>query len=68
MITTIQDLTDIELRIAVMGMNGYSIREIAGCLNISKYRIAKVKASINKKCEKSDFYDSISVLIDYNII
>ena len=68
MIESVQDLTDLELRIAIMGMNGYSTREIAECLQISKYQVTKAKYSINKKCEKPEFYASLSELISYNII
>ena len=68
MIKSIQDLTDLELRIAVMGMNGYSTNEIAECLQISTYKVKKVKSSINKKCEQSEFYKSLAELISHNII
>lgn len=53
MIESINELSDLELRVAVMGINGYSINGIAECLNISRHKIQKAVDSINNKCEKT---------------
>lgn len=68
MIKSITDLSDMELRIAVLGRTGHSIRRMALCLNITTYQVRKIQASINKKCGKSNFDDSIDYMAGMDII
>lgn len=68
MIESIQDLTDIELRVAVMGITGYSISGIAECLKIPEDKVNKTVNSINKKCARKNFAGSLFRLTQLNII
>lgn len=68
MIESIDELSDLELRIAVMGITGYSENGIAKCLKLSDNKIQQAIDSINKKCEKSFFASSLLELCRKNII
>ena len=68
MIESINELSDLELRVAVMGINGYSINGIAECLKISRHKIQKAVDSINNKCEKNYFAGLLLELCRKNII
>lgn len=68
MIESINELSDLELRIAVMGITGYSENGIAKCLKLPENKIQQVINSINKKCEKSLFASSLLELCRKNII
>ncbi|HIS37695.1 TPA: hypothetical protein IAC10_13905 [Candidatus Scatousia excrementigallinarum] len=68
MIESINELSDLELRVAVLGINGYSINGMAECLKISRHKIQKTIDSINNKCGKKYFAGSLLELSRQNIV
>lgn len=68
MITSIQELTDIELRVVILSVTGHGENSIAENLNISDKEVVDVINSINKKCLSEHLAASLLKLLRFNII
>lgn len=68
MITSIQELTDIELRVIIMSVTGHGYKLIAEDLNLSEEYISDVINSINRKCNAVCLGASLLKLLQFNII
>lgn len=68
MIKSINDLTDLELRIVILIANGYSMQEASKFLNVSYYQIKKNVDAIKEKCESNTMISAVSAMSKNNII
>ncbi len=68
MIKSIQELTDLELRVLILKVTGNSSKDITKCLKISDYKLRKIISEINSKCETDNLITSIVKLTKANII
>lgn len=68
MITSISQLSDLELRILIMLVSGYTRKEIKQELSVSLNTISKAIQDINRRCETNNILVAISKLAKNNII
>ncbi|MBO8430073.1 hypothetical protein IAC76_01665 [Spirochaetes bacterium] len=68
MIESIQDLTEMELRVVVMNTTGYTRERITNLLNISESELRKILASVNQKCETKNIDEALNKMSYQNII
>lgn len=52
MIKSIQELTDLELRVLILKVTGNSSKDITQCLKISDYKLRKIISEINTSIVK----------------
>lgn len=67
MITSVMDLTEIELRVLMLKATGHTNKEMSELLKISTTSITKIVRQINEKCDETNFCRSLKRLSQQNI-